>query len=517
MPSTSDQNQFPTKHLGIDISSSPFFQQEKMRSNFRSERMRSGMNVKRSTITADAFKKGTSQESAGNIENRVANNERKITLLKNIFKLRKENVDNKLEGGGQSVGLKGILDNIASTVDSIRSTLIEQQEFDRDKADDARISAAAAARAKQEKDAEKEKFAGIKKIGDKVLAPVKSLWSKIWDFISIIFLGKVLLGILDWFGDKENRGKVKSLIGFVKTWWPALVAAVLLFGTGFGGMVALLVGAAAAAVPKLIAAGLALKGAIAANPIAAAVATGTALTIGGIAAAVMGRKGDDKDDKGDGKEGGTKLFHEGGIVPGSGNKDTVHAMLTPGEFVFSADAVKQYGANTLAGMNAAAGGNNTGSPSAGFAEGGMVEDEQSRVDKITSNEWSPGPGASATVTPETTKPLSPPKESGESTPNMEVNIKQKPAPIYNARGRLVGYTSANEIKLSPNQNKKSVEGISKFRSKQNGGVTVVQSGGDTPSSDDTQPQDSGGGKIPIFEPGMMRDSSKIKTLGILIL
>ena len=260
------------------ISNSPFLSGQR-------EKIGGGMKVKRSTITADAFKKGTSQETADNIESRVGNNERKITLLKNIIKLRKENVDNKLEGGGQSVGLKGILDNIASTVDSIRDTLIGQQEFDKDRSEDDRLAAAQGAREKQEKDAEKERFAGIKKIGDKVLAPVKSLWSKIWNFISTIFLGKVLLGILDWFGNKENKGKINSLVGFVKTWWPALVAAVLLFGTGFGGLVATLVGAAIAAVPALIAAGASLKAAIAANPMAAAIATGAAAISGETAAA----------------------------------------------------------------------------------------------------------------------------------------------------------------------------------------------------------------------------------------
>ena len=52
-----------------------------------------GLNVKRSTITADSFKKGTSQESSDNIKERVTANEKKITLLKNIVKLRKQNVD----------------------------------------------------------------------------------------------------------------------------------------------------------------------------------------------------------------------------------------------------------------------------------------------------------------------------------------------------------------------------------------------------------------------------------------
>ena len=43
-------------------------------------------------------------------------------------------------------------------------------------------------------------------------------------------------------------------------------------------------------------------------------------------------------------------------------------MLTPGEFVMSKGAVQQYGANTLAGMNAAAGGTNR--PTVGRYNGG---------------------------------------------------------------------------------------------------------------------------------------------------
>jgi predicted chitinase len=49
----------------------------------------------------------------------------------------------------------------------------------------------------------------------------------------------------------------------------------------------------------------------------------------------------------------------GGVVPGSGpNKDTVPAMLAPGEFVMSRGAVSKYGADTMASMNAAGGGTN---------------------------------------------------------------------------------------------------------------------------------------------------------------
>ena len=44
-------------------------------------------------------------------------------------------------------------------------------------------------------------------------------------------------------------------------------------------------------------------------------------------------------------------FARGGMVPGSGNRDTVPAMLTPGEFVIRKSSVKSLGADTLAQMN----------------------------------------------------------------------------------------------------------------------------------------------------------------------
>ena len=52
------------------------------------------------------------------------------------------------------------------------------------------------------------------------------------------------------------------------------------------------------------------------------------------------------------------LMNKGGVVPGTGNTDTVPAMLTPGEFVMSKGAVQKYGENTLAAMNSMGGGTN---------------------------------------------------------------------------------------------------------------------------------------------------------------
>jgi TP901 family phage tail tape measure protein len=54
--------------------------------------------------------------------------------------------------------------------------------------------------------------------------------------------------------------------------------------------------------------------------------------------------------------GGARRFASGGMVPGSGNRDTVPAMLTPGEFVIRKKAVEAIGAGRLHSMNRYAGG-----------------------------------------------------------------------------------------------------------------------------------------------------------------
>jgi hypothetical protein len=64
-------------------------------------------------------------------------------------------------------------------------------------------------------------------------------------------------------------------------------------------------------------------------------------------------------------------YNKGGKVPGSGNRDTVPAMLTPGEFVMSKGAVNMIGADKLMAMNKAGGGTNVPKMMK-FAGGGIV-------------------------------------------------------------------------------------------------------------------------------------------------
>lgn len=82
-------------------------------------------------------------------------------------------------------------------------------------------------------------------------------------------------------------------------------------------------------------------------------------------------------------------FASGGMVPGTGNRDTVPAMLTPGEFVIRKSSVKKLGADKLQAMN-----NNR------YASGGMAK--IAKIDKRTIS-LDDGDTFSAKATPATDK------------------------------------------------------------------------------------------------------------------
>jgi len=304
----------------------------------------------------------------------------------------------------------GILEEILKIVTSIRDTLIEKNEFDADQSSKQRQSAERAKRAKKEKGLESGIFKGLAKATEKVLAPVKGMFEKIFDFIKTVILGNIVMNILKWMGDPENKEKIDNLIRFFKDFWPAIVGAYLLFGTKFGGLIRTIGGWAVQilrfAVPKLLrfvtrnpkaAAALAVAGGV--GMLGARILTGTEVGADeeeettdeepSIESAepkqmVAGQEYD-PDNPTDLQRKATDMstqmgnpppakMSQGGRVPGSGNKDTVPAMLTPGEFVMSKGAVAKFGVDTMRSMNAAGGG--TGVPSLmsngvfGYSSGG---------------------------------------------------------------------------------------------------------------------------------------------------
>lgn len=294
------------------------------------------------------------------------------------------------------------LKDILKSVNSILATLKGQNKVTKKQAERDRKDAERAKRGAQEDDLEK---APLKKFFDnakKLAKPAIGFFESIMKFIVNVLIGRLLVKILDWMGDKENQKKMTAIMDFFKVTWPAFLAAFLAFKFGLLGFMGGLIGLIGRFIPKIL--GLipkmlkGLKTLAMGNPMAtaaAAVVAGTA--IAAIAANQDGTaviKDPDDPDKSQADEirefGGMTGapisadmlgFNLGGLIPGSGpDKDTVPAMLTPGEFVMSRGAVQKYGSDTLEGMNAMGGGTNVPSTGMilGYNGGGLVDEKPQR-------------------------------------------------------------------------------------------------------------------------------------------
>jgi len=283
-----------------------------------------------------------------------------------------------------------ILTDISESVKSILYSLKASNNISKNLAEDERKRQESKKRSGAESKLEKKRFEGLKKLGGKLIQPIKGPLDALFNFLKNVILGRVIIGILDWLGNEENQKKLQSLIRFFKDWWPTIVTAVLLFGTGLGGLLKSIVGIAFKFIPKLL--GL-LPGLLKflASPLGLVAGVGAL----GVAAVAQNQKGTsvikDPDDPDKSQMDETRefggmsgdpfggLFNGGGKVPGKGpNKDTVPAMLSPGEFVMSRGAVNKWGSGMLASMNAAGGGDNRPKMFGGTtyaAGGGMIGDD----------------------------------------------------------------------------------------------------------------------------------------------
>ena len=303
----------------------------------------------------------------------------------------------------------GALVKIAGTVEDIKSIVKSDQKFTEKKATDDRKEK------EQKKRGLKEKLVegmgkGVKAIANgakKILAPVENIFSKLMGWIGKYLFASAVMKFVDWIGKGVNAKNIQSIFKFLGDWWPAILAGFMAFFPAVLGPLGLIAGTVLLVtvfLPKVI---------------------DTVKMLFGFGPKVdkeiqKGEKGLNKLEKNEGKglnledenansiktdtkkqpdelsgvdqkasnlqqPTETQRMNKGGQVPGSGNKDTVPAMLTPGEFVMSKGAVQEYGVNTLAGMNAAAGGTNRPTMNggrAGYSGGGpvgMTEDERQNI------------------------------------------------------------------------------------------------------------------------------------------
>jgi hypothetical protein len=352
-------------------------------------------------ISAESFKKG----SAAGI------NFNKQKALTGTKPLALPPATNKMAGGNEIATIIDALGEIIKSLTQQNKDAKKASELDRKSAEQ---------KTRGEKESRLEKGVGlIAKAAEKILAPFKSILSRIIDFITAVFFGRLMIKLLRWFGDPENQKKFQSILRFLGDHWPTLLALYLRFGTGIGKLVGTLssilikggLGLAAAAAGLLAKAGVGKAGKFAkflggkkgkllgaGLEVAATVGTTMALSSG------IESIGKDKP-KVEGRAGGGSIkipkFAGGGLnfgglgnmfsglVSGQKGVDKIPAMLSDGEFVMSRGAVQKYGVDTLEGMNAAGGGTNkpkmiSGIPHAyggGYITSTGREDSRANYDK----------------------------------------------------------------------------------------------------------------------------------------
>ena len=331
-----------------------------------------------------------------------------------FFAAQRVVVPEKGEDDGKKMGLAAIAEDIAAIRKSVESivglmtqqfaTLRKEIERDRRKKED-----------KKRKDKESLLEKGGKAVvaaATKLLAPVKNILDRIIQFLTAVFLGRMVLKLFRWLTNPQNKKRVDTILRFIKDWWPALLAGFLLFGTSAGALIRTVIGTLTKMIFSMTRKGIPmLMRFIAKNPVASALIAGGALAAGGAYMASQQNESErdqanKKDDKGTVtpqetrekgqtpgasqlmqeqiRQRGVQMFKGGGLVlpteqnniapalmsnggfvsedtgekiTGAG-KDTQLTALQKGEVVISKRAVDKYGANFFLSLNKAGGGTN---------------------------------------------------------------------------------------------------------------------------------------------------------------
>lgn len=285
----------------------------------------------------------------------VAINSRKITILKNTIQARRVTTGSMLTSlsGGSVRGVEKEILDIKETMSSILATLVAQEKFEMRKFLDIQRREENARRGGRETDLEQERPNIIERGVDKVLQPVRNIFSRIIGFFTKLFLGRILIKFLNFFSNPRNAAVLNFIAGFISTVFPIILTGAAVFAIAVKGLIPLLSGATALLLRAAqISGGVGFLG----NAALISRATGFQNFLKRLTGSRVTRSTRNLR-TGAGKFLKTLFVRRssGGIVPGSGSNDTVPAMLTPGEVVISKPAVDKYGLSNLLAINAAAG------------------------------------------------------------------------------------------------------------------------------------------------------------------
>ena len=265
------------------------------------------------------------------IERRVNNNSKKISIIARILKSRRAN----------TAGIEKSILDIKNTMSSIVQTLEAQEKFEYEKFLETQQQLENEKRRKRETATEKDKpvVDFFKKQVERVVAPVRNGFLQFIMFFVNLIAGKFIIGILKFLSNPRNIGIVNFISGFIENFFPLIL----------GGIAAATVG-----IVFLLGKMIGLTGLlnIAGGILAGVVPGGALLKKLGVGSAIKSL-GNTKFMKSAGSAfKPTRLFLQpGGLLEGPSHKDGgIPIEAEGGEFVVNKIAMQQPGAATAVQM-----------------------------------------------------------------------------------------------------------------------------------------------------------------------
>ena len=183
--------------------------------------------AKKTKISASAFKRGSA--TGVNVTPKALPTSAIVPYQKpEAEEVKEEKKEEKKKGSSKNLILE-----ISETVTRIADILKDQYDLKKDTATFDRKKAERERRDLQKKNLAK-RFEGLKRVAEKLIAPVRGIFDRIMGFLFNIILGKFLIKLVEWFSNPDNQGKIKSIIRFLTNNWPKLLSAYIVFGTGLG-------------------------------------------------------------------------------------------------------------------------------------------------------------------------------------------------------------------------------------------------------------------------------------------
>ena len=327
--------------------------------NFRNKMRAFGQPIRGTTRRVSASK----FLGKGDLEKRIEINARKITILKNIIQAQQIATGEMIKSLTEKSPVKTIendIIDIKKTLSSIVETLEAQEKFEVEAFRKLRLQQENEKRRKKENLLEKSSRklkSFVQSVTDKVVAPVKNFFMRIVQFFVTLFFGRFIVKFLQFLSNPKNINIVIGIADFIENNFNLILIALGAGITALGIFSAKLIGISN--ILRLATGGNIVGGVI-----------GRGLGMRGMAmkgANVGGKVGVTKNFSGAPlgsrffgntpkiKYYNTFMFNKGGLVPGTGNTDSVPAMLTPGEVVISKPAVERIGAINLLNLNREAG------------------------------------------------------------------------------------------------------------------------------------------------------------------